>query len=45
MKVEFVGDQEDNAPDRGDTSEAMGAALGCLEQAVDGLQVTIVWRV
>ena len=29
MEVEFPDDQEDNAPDLGDTSEATGAALDC----------------
>lgn len=28
MEVEFPDDQEDNAPDLGDTSDATGAALG-----------------
>ena len=28
-EVEFADDQEDNGPDRGDTSEATGAALDC----------------
>ncbi len=41
MEVEFADYQEENDPDRGDSSEATGAVLGCLEQVVDGLQETI----
>ena len=38
MELEFSGDQEDDGLDGCETREPARTALGCLEQAVDGLQ-------
>ena len=40
-EVELAGDQEDDSSDGGQAREAAGAALGGLEQAVDGLQESV----
>ena len=41
MEVQLAGDQEDDGLDRGQAHEPASATLGCLEQAVDGLQECI----
>ena len=41
VEVEFADDQEDDRFDRGQARETASAALGGLEQAVDGLQESI----
>ena len=40
-EVQFAGDEEDDRPDGGHASEAARAALGGLEQAVDGLEESV----
>lgn len=40
-EVEFAGDHEDDGTDGGEASEAAGATLGGLEEAVDGLQKAV----
>jgi len=41
MEVQLAGDQEDDCLDRGQAREPASATLGCLEQAVDGVQEPI----
>ena len=41
MEVELAGDQEDDRLDGGQAGESARAALGGLEQAVDGLQEAV----
>ena len=41
MKVELAGDQEDDGLDGGQARESASAALGGLEQAVEGFQESV----
>ena len=41
MEVELAGDQEDHGLDRVDASEASGATLGGLEQAIESVEEAI----
>src|SRR5437899_1514875 len=41
MKVELAGNQEDDCLDGGQAFVATSAALGCLEQPVDGFEKAI----